>query len=132
MSTAALRPSICPASTALVTGGGSGLGLAIARGLAAAGARVVLNGRTATRSRPRRRTLRGDGLAVEIAAFDVADADAVRAGVAASAGARSRRSTSSSTTPASSTVRRSSSSAMPTGVALMATNLDAPFYMARA
>ena len=31
---------------ALVTGAGSGLGLAIARGLATAGARVVLNGRT--------------------------------------------------------------------------------------
>ncbi|TMH63516.1 MAG: SDR family NAD(P)-dependent oxidoreductase, partial [Betaproteobacteria bacterium] len=30
---------------ALVTGGGSGLGLAIARGLAEAGASVVINGR---------------------------------------------------------------------------------------
>ena len=30
---------------ALITGGGSGLGLAIARGLAEAGARVVINGR---------------------------------------------------------------------------------------
>jgi len=30
---------------ALVTGGGGGLGLAIARGLAAAGARIVVNGR---------------------------------------------------------------------------------------
>jgi gluconate 5-dehydrogenase len=68
---------------ALVTGGGSGLGLAIARGLAAAGARVVLNGRTRDKLEAAAAALRGDGLAAEVAPFDVADPDAVRSGVAA-------------------------------------------------
>ena len=81
------------------------------------GARVVLNGRTRAKLDAAATLLRGEGLAVEVAAFDVADPDAVRSGVAAVAGARSARSTSSSTTPASSTARRSSTSATPTGAA---------------
>ncbi|HEY2560880.1 MAG TPA: glucose 1-dehydrogenase [Caldimonas sp.] len=117
--------------TALVTGAGSGLGFAIARGLAAAGARVVLNGRTYAKLEAAATALRSDGLGAEIAAFDVADPDAVRAGVAAvqervapidilvnNAGIQHRA-------PivdfADADWRR-----------LMATNLDAPFYMARA
>ena len=68
---------------ALITGAGSGLGLAIARGLAAAGARVVLNGRTRAKLDAAATLLRGEGLAAEVASFDVADPDAVRSGVAA-------------------------------------------------
>lgn len=67
---------------AIVTGGGSGLGFAIARGLAQAGARVVLNGRNRDTLAKAQEQLREDGLEVDVAAFDVADADAVRAGVA--------------------------------------------------
>ena len=68
---------------ALVTGGGSGLGLGMARGLAEAGATVVLNGRTHARLEEAARALVADGLRAEIEAFDVTDPAAVRGGVAA-------------------------------------------------
>ena len=68
--------------TALITGGGSGLGLAMARGLAEAGARVVLNGRNAARLQSAAIGLRADGLLADTAAFDVADSAQVAAGVA--------------------------------------------------
>ena len=68
---------------ALVTGGGSGLGLAIARGLAESGARVVINGRNEARLVHAAAALRTDGLDVAIAVFDVADSRAVAAGVEA-------------------------------------------------
>ena len=116
---------------ALVTGGGSGLGLAIARGLARAGAEVVLNGRRIETLAAAVETLRGEGLLAQSAAFDVADADAVRAGVAAvqsrlgaidilvnNAGIQHRAPI---TDFADADWRR-----------LMATNLDAPFFLARA
>ncbi|GIK85267.1 MAG: gluconate 5-dehydrogenase [Betaproteobacteria bacterium] len=69
--------------TALVTGGGSGLGLAIARGLAAAGARVAINGRDRAKLDAAAGGLRAGGAAVAVAAFDVTDAQQVREGVAA-------------------------------------------------
>jgi gluconate 5-dehydrogenase len=68
---------------ALVTGGGGGLGLAIARGLAAAGARVIVNGRNRDKLDAAVAALRADGYAASAAAFDVADADAVGAAMAA-------------------------------------------------
>jgi gluconate 5-dehydrogenase len=68
---------------ALVTGGGSGLGLAMARGLAEAGATVVLNGRTTGRLQAAAAGLEADGLHAEIAAFDVTDSFAVTAAMAA-------------------------------------------------
>jgi gluconate 5-dehydrogenase len=68
---------------ALVTGGGSGLGLAIARGLASAGARVVLNGRDRGKLDTAASALRHDGGEVLVAPFDVTDAEAVAAGIAA-------------------------------------------------
>ena len=68
---------------ALVTGAYRGLGFAIARGLAAAGARVMLNGRNADALAGATAVLAGEGLTAEAALFDVADADAVRDGVAA-------------------------------------------------
>jgi len=69
--------------TALVTGSGSGLGLAMARGLAEAGARVVLNGRDLAKLDAAAAALRADGLAIDTAAFDVTDSAAVDAGLRA-------------------------------------------------
>lgn len=71
---------------ALVTGGGGGLGLAIARGLAAAGARIVINGRNRAKLDAAAAVLERDGGeagSVKVAPFDVADADAVATGIAA-------------------------------------------------
>ena len=70
---------------ALVTGAYRGLGFAIARGLAAAGARVFINGRNADALAGAREVLAGDGLNVETALFDVTDSRAVREGVASAA-----------------------------------------------
>ena len=67
---------------ALVTGSSTGIGYALARGLAQAGARVVLNGRDAPRLAAALMTLRGEGLAIESRAFDVCDAAAAEAAVA--------------------------------------------------
>src|SRR6478672_7013879 len=67
---------------ALVTGAYRGLGFAIARGLAAAGARVILNGRNADALAGAVGVLAGEGLAADVALFDVTDGDAVRQGVA--------------------------------------------------
>jgi gluconate 5-dehydrogenase len=66
---------------ALVTGGGSGLGLAIAEGLAAAGARVVLNGRDRAKLDAAMEHLAMTGHAVSVSAFDVADEMAVATGI---------------------------------------------------
>jgi gluconate 5-dehydrogenase len=60
---------------ALVTGSSRGLGLAIARGLAAAGARVLLHGRDVARLNERAREIPN---AAGILAFDVSDAEAMR------------------------------------------------------
>lgn len=67
---------------ALVTGGGSGLGLAIARGLAEAGARVVINGRDIAKLERAAATLADGGLAVATLPFDVTDETAVTASLA--------------------------------------------------
>ena len=67
---------------ALVTGSGKGIGFGLARGLGRAGARVVLNGRDEGRLAEAARTLRGEGLAIDVARFDASDAAAVEAGVA--------------------------------------------------
>ena len=63
---------------ALVTGSGQGIGLALARGLAEAGAAVVLNGRGRDKLEAAAGALRADGAAVEVLPFDVTDHDAVR------------------------------------------------------
>ncbi len=67
---------------ALVTGAYRGLGFAIARGLAQAGARVVLNGRKAAELAEAAGRLNADGLAADVATFDVTQRDAVHAGIA--------------------------------------------------
>ncbi len=67
---------------ALVTGSSAGIGLALARGLAQAGATVVLNGREASRLDRAEAMLLAEGLSVHRRAFDVLDAAAVEAAVA--------------------------------------------------
>ena len=118
---------------ALVTGGGGGLGLAIARGLSAAGARIVINGRNRAKLDAAAAVLERDsGVSgsVKAAPFDVADADAVAAGIAAierdfgaldivvNNAAVNRRAPLDQFTPDQ-------------WHALLAANLDGPFYVAR-
>lgn len=67
---------------ALVTGSSAGIGRALARGLAQAGAAVVLNGRDAARLEATAAALRAEGLTVHERAFDVCDATAVEAAIA--------------------------------------------------
>jgi len=67
---------------ALVTGSSRGLGAAIARGLARAGAHVIVHGTDAQRAEAAAQTLREEGLSAGAAGFDVADAAAVRHGIA--------------------------------------------------
>jgi gluconate 5-dehydrogenase len=62
---------------ALVTGSSKGLGLAMARGLAEAGAEIVLNARNAAELEATRTRLAAAGLKVHALAFDVTDRNAV-------------------------------------------------------
>ena len=68
---------------ALVTGASQGIGLALARGLAEAGARVVLNGRDGARLRAAAASLGVAALSPDsdLGVFDVTDPEAVQAGV---------------------------------------------------
>jgi len=67
--------------TALVTGSSQGIGLALARGLADAGATIVLNGRDATKLTAVAGQLADEGHTVSILAFDATDHDAVKAAI---------------------------------------------------
>lgn len=67
---------------ALVTGSSQGIGLALARGLAQAGAAVVLNGRDPGKLKVAMDRLAAEGLAAQAMAFDVTDPAAVDAAVA--------------------------------------------------
>ena len=61
--------------TALVTGGNRGLGLEMCRGLALAGARVLVNGRDPERTAAAVAALVAEGLSAEPAVFDVGVVD---------------------------------------------------------
>jgi gluconate 5-dehydrogenase len=68
---------------ALVTGSSIGIGYGIARGLAGAGATVILNGRNADRLKEARTALQDEGLAVWERVFDVTDRLSVIAAIEA-------------------------------------------------
>ena len=63
--------------TALITGSSRGLGLAIAEGMAAAGARIILNGMNTERLEASAARMQGEGYEVNVSAFDVTDETAV-------------------------------------------------------
>ncbi len=67
---------------ALITGSSAGIGFALARGLAQAGAAVVINARNGDKLAQAAKTLRDEGATVHTLAFDVTDADAVAKAVA--------------------------------------------------
>ncbi|HMB48436.1 MAG TPA: SDR family oxidoreductase [Afifellaceae bacterium] len=66
---------------ALITGSSQGIGFALARGLAEAGAQIVLNGRNTERLEAAAEALQNEGATVRTAAFDATDSQAVAAGV---------------------------------------------------
>jgi gluconate 5-dehydrogenase len=116
---------------ALVTGSGGGLGFAIAKGLARAGADVVLNGRNPGKLDAARRLLDDDGMTAHSVPFDVTDASAVNAAIedielrigaldiVVNNAAVNRRQPLADVSDAQ-------------WRELMAANLDAPFFVARA
>lgn len=63
---------------ALITGGSQGIGFALAKGLAKAGAHIVLNGRDTAKLASAADALRGRGADVDVLAFDVTDHSAAR------------------------------------------------------
>ncbi len=67
---------------ALVTGSSTGIGFALAKGLAGAGAEVVLNGRNETRLAEAAAKLREEGATVHTASFDVTSPDDVEQAIA--------------------------------------------------
>jgi gluconate 5-dehydrogenase len=67
---------------ALVTGSSQGIGLALARGLAGAGAAVVLNGRDRDKLARAAEGLRAEGARVATAAFDVTDSESIAGALA--------------------------------------------------
>ena len=115
---------------ALVTGGGTGLGFAIARGLAEAGAGVVINGRQRGRLETAAAELAREGYRVEVAPFDVTQAAAVAAAVAA----LEREAPIDILVNNAAINKRGplDSFSDDDWRALMAANLDGPFFVARA
>lgn len=67
---------------ALVTGSSTGIGYALAKGLAGAGAEIILNGRSEARLAQAVSRLRDEGSAVHAASFDVTSADEVDKAIA--------------------------------------------------
>jgi gluconate 5-dehydrogenase len=116
---------------ALVTGAGGGLGFAIAQGLARAGAQVVLNGRNRDRLDTAQRALKDEGMTAHAVPFDVTDASAVNDAI----GDIERRIGPLDIVVNNAAINRRQPL---TDVSdahwreLMAANLDAPFFVARA
>ena len=67
---------------ALITGSSAGIGHALARGLASAGATIVLNGRDERKLEQAASALRAEGASVHAMAFDVTSSEATIAAVA--------------------------------------------------
>lgn len=66
---------------ALITGSSQGIGFALARGMAQAGAKIVLNGRDTAKLTAAAKTLRAEGADVSELVFDATDHEAVRKAV---------------------------------------------------
>ena len=66
---------------ALITGSSQGIGFALAKGLAAAGVEIVLNGRNAEKLAGTARALEANGLKTHQLAFDATDHTAVRGAI---------------------------------------------------
>jgi gluconate 5-dehydrogenase len=66
---------------ALITGSGRGIGLALARGLAGAGATVVINDRNEQKATAVAAQLRDEGLVADISIFDVTQREEVSAAI---------------------------------------------------
>jgi len=66
---------------ALITGSSQGIGFALARGMAQAGAEIVLNGRDSAKLATAAETLKSEGFKVSELAFDVTDHEAARKAV---------------------------------------------------
>lgn len=66
---------------ALITGSSQGIGYTLAKGLAAAGATIVLNARNQEKLEAAAERLRAEGATVHTASFDVTDQKAVTAGI---------------------------------------------------
>jgi gluconate 5-dehydrogenase len=66
---------------ALITGSGRGIGLALARGLAGAGAAVIINDRNELKASAVAAQLRDEGLIADIAVFDVTNPEQVEVSV---------------------------------------------------
>ncbi len=117
--------------SALITGAGRGIGYAIAQALAAAGARVILNGRSRPALETAAEQLRSSGARVEVSEFDVTDAAAAVAAVNA---------IEASVAPIDILVnnagiqRRAPLESFDDGAwrELMATNLDSVYYVSKA
>ena len=67
--------------TALITGSSQGIGFALAKGLASAGAAVVINGRDTAKIADAAKKLEAEGATVHQLAFDACDHGAVKAAV---------------------------------------------------
>ena len=67
---------------ALITGSSQGIGHALARGLAAAGAEIVMNGRDSVKLGQAAAALRAEGHVVHTLAFDVTDEITLKCGSA--------------------------------------------------
>tara|TARA_B100001057_G_scaffold361869_1_gene364346 strand:- start:580 stop:1347 length:768 start_codon:yes stop_codon:yes gene_type:complete len=67
--------------SALITGSSQGIGFALAKGLAALGAKIILNGRDRTKLQAAADNLSTTGADVQTLGFDATDHDAVRAAV---------------------------------------------------
>ena len=66
---------------ALITGSSQGIGFALAKGLAASGATIVLNGRDEAKLNTAATALKSEGASVETLAFDATQHNAVRSAV---------------------------------------------------
>jgi gluconate 5-dehydrogenase len=126
-----IRPFDLTGLRALVTGAGGGLGLAIAQGLARAGAHVILNGRNRDKLGAAQESLSHSGFTAHAIPFDVTDSSAVNAAIADI----ERRIGALDIVVNNAAVNRRQPLADVSDAhwrELMAANLDAPFFVARA